>query len=107
MDFVIFVAWQYRRGNAALIPLSPLHQRVLYSSCLNMFFIMGNLIVTIYYFPIWFQVVKNSSPIESGVNLLPMIVPQIVFSVLAGGLGRLFPNDACIPDDLKLTDSIF
>ncbi len=94
-DLVLFLFWEFRRGDQAMIPLSMLRKRVVYSSCLTMFFMMGNLLILNYYLPIWFQVVKDATPTMSGVYLLPMVVSQIIGAlssgVLVGRLGRYLP----------------
>ncbi len=89
-DLCVFLAWEGRRGDRAMIPLRLLQHRKVFSSCLNMLFIMGNLIITIYYLPIWFQVVQGTSATMSGVHLLPMILPHILFAIIAGGSGEYY-----------------
>jgi hypothetical protein len=42
--------------------------------------------VMIYYLPIWFQSVKGSSAIKSGIMNLPLIIAVVVLGILAGGL---------------------
>jgi hypothetical protein len=88
-DLCVFLTWEHHQGDRALIPLSLLRQRTVYSSCLTMFFFMGNLIVTTFYLPIWFQVIKAAGPTLSGVDLLPMILPHIIFAGISGVLGNI------------------
>lgn len=85
--FCVFIVWEHHRGSAAMIPLAMLRKRVIYSSCLTMFFQMAILIVTTYYLAIWFQVVKGATPTLSGVYLLPSTFSQMLFAVLSGILG--------------------
>jgi MFS family permease len=84
----VFLAWERRRGAAAMIPLAMLAKRVVYSSCLVQFFQMANLMVTTYYLAIWFQVVKEATPTISGVYLLPGILSQMMFAIISGILGE-------------------
>jgi hypothetical protein len=97
VGLIIFLLWEQRRGGTALIPLDTVCNRVVYSSCLTMFFQMGNLILMMYYLPLWFQVVKDESPTLSGVHLLPMVVSQILFALVSGYLGMylLFEQLSC------------
>jgi len=83
----VFLAWEYRKGDMAMIPFSIMRRRVVWCSCLVAFFYFGGMLSFIYYLPIYFQAVKGVSPTLSGVYLLPSILSQIVFSVLSGFLG--------------------
>jgi hypothetical protein len=83
----IFIAWEYRRGDTAMIPLSMVRRQIVYSSMLNMFFFCGAMLMTSYYLAIYFQAVKGVKPMLSGVYLLPSIISQMVFAVISGVLG--------------------
>lgn len=85
---VIFLLWENRQGSTALIPLDLIRNIVVSSSCITTFFQMGNLILTMYYLPLWFQIVKGATPTLSGVYLLPMVGSQILFLAISGGLGK-------------------
>lgn len=84
---ILFLAWEYRRGETAMIPLSMVRQRIVYSSVLNMFALSGAMLVVSYYLAIYFQAVKGVSPMLSGVYLLPSILSQMVLAVVSGILG--------------------
>jgi MFS family permease len=84
---VVFLAWEYRIGDEAMIPFSIIGRRVILCSCLNMAFVLGCLEVTAYYLPIYFQAVHNASPTMSGVNLLATLLSSLIFLVITGGLG--------------------
>lgn len=86
--FVIFLIWEYHKGGDAMIPLPILRRRIVWSSCLTLFFIVGILICAGYYLPIWFQAVKRSTPTMSGVDILPNVLAQIVMSMVAGITGE-------------------
>ncbi|ESZ92109.1 hypothetical protein SBOR_7488 [Sclerotinia borealis F-4128] len=81
---VVFGFWLWWRGDKALIPLDILRQRSVLASCLFSFFIYSALILHSYYLPQWFQAVKNTSAITSGVDMIPYVVCNAVFSLLAG-----------------------
>ncbi|KAA6409271.1 MAG: MFS multidrug transporter [Lasallia pustulata] len=42
--------------------------------------------VFVYYLPIWFQAIDGNSAIESGIHLLPMVMPIVVASIVTGQL---------------------
>ncbi|EXJ81084.1 hypothetical protein A1O3_07372 [Capronia epimyces CBS 606.96] len=86
VTLILFLGWEYRRGDAAMVPSSILRQRIVWSSCAVLFFQMGVLVCAAYYLPIYFQAVKNASPLMSGVYMLPNICFQILMALVSGGL---------------------
>jgi nitrate/nitrite transporter NarK len=86
----IFILWEHRAGEEAMIPLSMVRRRVVWCSCLVIGFFFGSLIIFSYYMPIYFQSVKGVSPSLSGVYLLPAILSQMVMAVVSGILGKSF-----------------
>lgn len=86
----VFLAWEYRKGDGAMIPFSMMRRRVVWSSCFVVCFFFGGMLSMSYYLPIYFQAVKGVSPTLSGVYLLPSILSQILFSVLSGVLGKYY-----------------
>jgi Fungal trichothecene efflux pump (TRI12) len=85
---VLFVAWEYYVGDKAMVPYSMLRKRVVWSSCLASAFTFGCMFTYSYYLPIYFQVVKEASPVLSGVYVLPGILSQLVMVVISGVLGE-------------------
>ena len=79
-----FIIWMYHRGDAALIPPRIIRQRAVAASCGAAFFIYGALLVHSYYLPIWFQAIKNTSAMRSGVNMIPYMAANAIFALLAG-----------------------
>lgn len=49
-----------------------------------MFFFGGAYFIVLYYLPIYFQSVYNSSPIGSGVKMLALIIPLTIAAILQG-----------------------
>lgn len=84
--FVVFLAWEWRQGDKAMIPLSMVAKRKVWTSCIAMIGIYGMVLSTSYYMPQYFQGVKDKSPIESGVAILPTMGTQIIFAMLSGTL---------------------
>lgn len=85
--FCVFLAWEYRKGDGAMIPFSAVRQRVVWSGSLVNFFFFGSMLITNYYLPIYFQAVRHATPTMSGVYLLPAILSQIIFATVSGILG--------------------
>ncbi|KND88271.1 putative HC-toxin efflux carrier TOXA, partial [Tolypocladium ophioglossoides CBS 100239] len=54
---------------------------LLYSTCSG-----GAMMVVVYWIPIWFQAIKNASPVESGEMTIPLLLSQSLASIIAGGL---------------------
>lgn len=95
--FAVFIGWEYRRGDHALLPFSMLRVRVIYSASATMFFFMGVMFIQHYYLPIYFQAVQNDTPLISGVHILPTIISQIIFAMLSGTLSK----SSLIPSSLN------
>ncbi|CAI7653381.1 unnamed protein product [Penicillium pancosmium] len=88
--FLFFLAWEHHQGDKAMIPLTMLRQRVMWSSCLVMITIFAMVLTASYYLPIYFQSIKNESPTMSGVYILPSVLSQLAFAVMSGLLiGKL------------------
>lgn len=88
--FCVFLAWEHRRGDSAMIPLSMIRRRIVWCSCSVAFLFLGSMAITSYYMPIYFQAVRNATPTMSGVYILPAILSQIIFAAVSGVLvGRL------------------
>jgi hypothetical protein len=75
-------------GSKAMVPLSVIRRRIIWSSCLNYACFTGALLSATYYLPIYFQAVRNASPTMSGVDLLPSIITTALLGVLTGALSK-------------------
>lgn len=84
---IVFGIWEYFQGDAAMAPFSILKLRPVWSSMFTMFLLFGCLQAASYYLPIYFQTVRNASPMMSGVWLLPNVLSQLVATVLSGTMG--------------------
>lgn len=81
---LIFIAWILYKGEKALIPPHIIRQRTVAASCGAAFFIYGTLLIHAFYLPIWFQAIKGTSALTSGVNMIPYMLTNALFSLLAG-----------------------
>ncbi|PGH20081.1 hypothetical protein AJ80_03731 [Polytolypa hystricis UAMH7299] len=82
---IAFSVLQWRLGdNATLPPRLLLKQRTLLSSSLYSSLLAMGFFIHTYYLPIYFQAVKGSSAIESGVNITPYQVSNTIASIAVG-----------------------
>ncbi len=60
-----------------------------------MIFVGSSIFIFTYYLPIWFQAVKGTSPVRSGIDNIPTILSNVTGITLSGGLttrfGRYMP----------------
>jgi hypothetical protein len=92
LTLIIFLVWEQRRGEKAMLPFQMMSKRIVWSSCLMRLFYMGDIIVVSYYLPIYFQTVKGVSPVKSGYYTLPVILIQMILAVVSSGASKpLFP----------------
>ena len=54
------------------------------ASCAQAFTTYGALLILTYFLPIWFQAIRGTSAIGSGVDMIPYFVVNAFFSLLAG-----------------------
>lgn len=81
----MFLAWEYHKGEEAMIPYSILLNRSIFLSCLFSFLSFGAMLSCVFYLPEWFQIIKGASAIHSGVMQLPSILSQ----TLAAGISAI------------------
>jgi hypothetical protein len=86
--FIVFLIWEYFKGDDAMIPFSMVKIRAVWSASLVQFFFFGMMALVAYYLPLYFQAVKGASPMMSGVYLLPSIITQLIAAVGSGTAGE-------------------
>jgi len=59
-NFAIFVAWNYRKGSKALIPVEIIRKQVVWASILSTIFLIGVMLSNAYFMPIYFQAVSRT-----------------------------------------------
>ncbi|CAJ2500784.1 Uu.00g036370.m01.CDS01 [Anthostomella pinea] len=84
--FVILGCWFAHRGEAALIPPRLLQNRINVMITITSFVQSGATTTALYWLPVWFQAIKDANPLQSGVMILPLILSQLVASVVCGVL---------------------
>ena len=80
----IFIAIQAWKGDMATVPPHILMNRSLAAAFSFSFCIGGSMMVLIYYLAIWFQAIKDASPVQSGIMSLPFLLSLVVASISAG-----------------------
>lgn len=87
VTFLVFVPWQLRRGDKALIPphLFTVNRNPVLI-CTAAFFVNGPFQTIIYWLPIWFQGVLRTSPTRSGINYFPTVVSDVLAAFIGSGL---------------------
>lgn len=83
---ICFAVSQVYLGDRATLPPHILRKRSVLSAVLFALFFGGAFFVLVYYVPIFFQSVKGSSAMKSGIQLLPLMLATVVSSVVVGGL---------------------
>ncbi|KAG5975005.1 hypothetical protein E4U55_007910 [Claviceps digitariae] len=82
---ISFVAVQILLPKTATVPPRLLKYRSVVAGFLTTIAIGGAQYVFVYYVPIWFQAVRGVSAVNSGIQLLPLMVAFVIASI-AGGL---------------------
>ncbi len=44
----------------------------------------GQMMLFVYFIPVWFQAIKGISAIDSGIRLLPLCLPMVAFTIISG-----------------------
>jgi hypothetical protein len=86
---VVFIFWDYRQGDKAMIPFSMIRKRIVWSSSLSYGLLMAQVFCLLWYLPVYFQAVKSDSPFMSGVHLLPSIVAHLFGAIFSGKISKL------------------
>jgi hypothetical protein len=79
-----FIGVQIWQQEAATIPPRIASQRSVAGAVAFAFALGSAFFVYVYYLPIWFQAIKGTTATGSGVRNLPLILSQVLFSVIAG-----------------------
>ncbi|KAK4446706.1 major facilitator superfamily domain-containing protein [Podospora aff. communis PSN243] len=87
---ILFGAVQFRRKERAIVPYRIITQRSIAAAAWFAFFNGAAFLVLVYYTALWHQVVKQTSAVDSGLRLLPMIVGVVLMIMVCGGLVTAF-----------------
>jgi len=81
---ITFFSWEYYNGERSMIVPRLFRDRTVWVSSLYTFFFAGTYFVIVYYLPIYFQSIDDTTPIESGVRNLPLILAVTVGTIISG-----------------------
>ncbi|KAL2136481.1 hypothetical protein VTI74DRAFT_3500 [Chaetomium olivicolor] len=84
VTFIVFLFWEHRQGDEAMVPFALLTHRIIWSAAGNMFFLMASVLVADFYLAIYFQAVHDDPPLMSGVHMLPATLGIVLFTMLSG-----------------------
>lgn len=85
---VVFIGWEMRMGDQAMIPGGILRKRIVWTSCVFGSALMCCSIVASNWLPTYFQAVRGEGPTLSGVHVLPSILGALLFVVVIGALSE-------------------
>lgn len=88
VTMLAFVGVQLWRKETATVPPRFLTYRSIKAGILYSFFNGASLQTMVYFIPIWFQAVKGTSAVQSGIRTIPLVLGLVVSSILAGVLTR-------------------
>lgn len=77
---------QFRLGERATVPLRLMLQRTIFFSSLFSIMSSGAFVIPLFYLPLYFQAINDSSAMKSGVQVLPLIVTATISSFVGGVL---------------------
>ncbi|OAT01728.1 MFS transporter, variant [Blastomyces dermatitidis ER-3] len=86
VTFGLFVLWERRQGDEAMVPFAMLKHKVIWSAAMTMFFTLSSVLVADFYIAIYFQAILNDSPFMSGVHMLPITLGLVLFTLISGVL---------------------
>ncbi|KAJ5153224.1 uncharacterized protein N7482_009702 [Penicillium canariense] len=79
-----------KKSGRATLPPSILKQRTIWSAGLYAFFFSGGFFLLVYYVPIYFQIVRGSSAMTAGLQVLPFMLATVVSSIVVGAMVTAF-----------------
>ena len=86
LGLIAFANVQWWLGEGATIPVRILTQRTIWSASWFAFFLSGAFFLFIYFIPIYFQAIKGTTALQSGIDNLPLILSNVILAVGSGVL---------------------
>ncbi len=92
VTFVLFLLWENRQGDGAMIPIAMLKEKIIWSAAGTIFFLLGAILAAEYYLALYFQTVQGNTPLMSGVHILPTTLGLVMFTILSGTMSMFLPS---------------
>ncbi|KXX83200.1 putative HC-toxin efflux carrier TOXA [Madurella mycetomatis] len=80
---ILFIVLEYYQGDRALLVGRLMKRRTITAMAIFVSMINFSFFPLAYNLPIYFQAVNGVSPLESGIRLLPTILPMTIFSLIS------------------------
>ncbi|KUL83867.1 hypothetical protein ZTR_06584 [Talaromyces verruculosus] len=81
---IAFLFIQYWQQDFATVPPRIFLKRTVWSAAIFTFCIGAAFLSSVYYLPIWFQAVKSANAVNSGIMNLPLLISNVVASIISG-----------------------
>ncbi|SPN96573.1 related to DHA14-like major facilitator; ABC transporter [Cephalotrichum gorgonifer] len=91
---LLFIYLQLRLADSATVPPRILSQRNVWAAGVFALFLGAAFILSTYFLPLWFQAVKGSTAVLSGLRTLPLLISVVAVSLVAGALVTLWGHYA-------------
>jgi hypothetical protein len=88
VSIILFITWERRMGDKAMLPGTLLRQRIVWTSCVYGGSIISCMITASNWLPTYFQAVRGDGPTLSGVHILPSILSQLLAVIAVGVAGK-------------------
>ncbi|KAK7013180.1 major facilitator transporter-like protein [Favolaschia claudopus] len=90
----VYVIWEKYLGEKAMTPMAIFQTRSVWGIMAYCFFTRFCMLLFSYYLPIYYQAVRDRTPTESGIDLLPfqlsLIITVLICGQIVGKTGTLF-----------------
>nr|GAT57086.1 major facilitator superfamily transporter [Mycena chlorophos] len=83
---IAFVSIQIWMKDDATVPPKVFMVRSMWSGSLFLLCVGAGYLIIVFYLPIWFQAIKNVSPVRSGIDNIPLLLSVVVGSIFSGAL---------------------
>jgi len=75
---------QIYKPDTATVPPRIFNQRSIIAGSWATLCIGAQMMIFVYFLPIWFQAIKGVNAVDSGIRLLPMLLPMVFASIITG-----------------------